>query len=142
MPYISEQYRKNTLGNKIRSSIIQVPLIDTQDRKIDLAPWPKEINEKGIVKFVENGRPEAEMMRKVVCKPDVMILATGYTQAFDFLDETYPTPQEATIRSVWKENDESVGFIGFVRPSFGTSSLPYTLSTLSNISPFAPTDTE
>lgn len=119
MPYISEQYRTSTLLNKIRSRIVQVPLVDTHGRKIDLAPRPKEIDEKGVVIFTENGRPEAEVMKEKVCKPDVLILATGYTQDFSFLDNTYPTPQDATVRNVWKENDETVGFVGFIRPSFG-----------------------
>lgn len=119
MPYISEQYRTNTFLNKIRSSIIQVPVVETHGRKIDLAPLPKNIEKNGVVSFEDNGRPEAEVMKKVTCKPDVVILATGYTQKFSFLDTTYPTPQEATMRSVWKENDNTVGFIGFVRPSFG-----------------------
>ena len=59
-------------------------------------------------------------MKKIVCKPDVLILATGYTQSFPFMDATYPTPQDANMRAIWKENDETVGFMGFVRPSFGT----------------------
>lgn len=119
MPYISELYRTNTLGNKIRSSIIQIPLVKIDGRKIDLAPWPAYIDQKGAVCFTENGRPEAEVMKKLVCKPDILILATGYNQNFAFLDKTYPTPEDATIRRVWKPNDETVGFIGFVRPSFG-----------------------
>ena len=71
------------------------------------------------MRFMENGRPEAEVMRKMICRPDVLILATGYTQSFHFLDGSYPKLQDATIRSVWNEHDESVAFIGFVRPSFG-----------------------
>lgn len=124
MPYISAQYRTNTFFNKIRSSIAQVPIIDTHGRKIDLAPWPESINEDGVVSFIENGRPEAEVMKKVICKPDVVILATGYDQQFSFLNNTYPTPRDATIRNVWKPEDETVAFIGFVRPSFGSHLQP------------------
>lgn len=119
MPYITSQYRSPSILNTLRSYIAQVPLAPTYGRFIDLAPWPKSINEKGIVTFTENGRPEAEVMRSKICKPDIMILATGYTQSFPFLDSTYPMPQEANIRLVWKENDETVAFIGFIRPSFG-----------------------
>jgi dimethylaniline monooxygenase (N-oxide forming) len=119
MPYISKQYRTNSFVNILRSYIAQVPLANTHDRVIDLAPWPKEIGEKGIVRFVENGRAEAEVMTKKVCKPDVLVLATGYTQSFPFLDSTYPTPNQANMRTVWKEGDSTVGFIGFLRPSFG-----------------------
>jgi dimethylaniline monooxygenase (N-oxide forming) len=119
MPYISSQYRTNSLGNKIRSCIAQVRIPDTHGRKIDLAPWPRHVDEKGVVRFTENGRPEADVMRSKVCRPDLVILATGYIQSFPFLDSSYPTPQDANIRRIWSEGDESVGFIGFVRPSFG-----------------------
>lgn len=121
MPYISEQYRTTSLINTLRSYVAQVPLADTQGKKIELAPWPESVDGKGIVKFVENGREEARSLkeRKVMCKPDLVVLATGYTQSFPFLDKSYPVPAQADMRSVWKTGDESVGFIGFVRPSFG-----------------------
>lgn len=98
---------------------MQLP--DTDNRIIDLAPWPSHIAEDGVVHFIDNGRPEAERMRDVKRKVDVLIFATGYDQAFPFLDETYPRPEDADIRRVWKAGDESVGYIGFVRPSFGMS---------------------
>jgi dimethylaniline monooxygenase (N-oxide forming) len=80
---------------------------------------PEFINEKGVVTFKDNGGPEAERMRKRVIKPDVLILATGYKQVFPFLDSSYITSCEADIRNIWKSGDESIGFTGFVRPSFG-----------------------
>lgn len=121
MPYITSQYRKASTLNTLRSYIAQVPLMPTRGLQIDLAPWPQSITEKGIVRFVENGRPEAEVMRTKVCKPHVLILATGYTQSFPFLDYSYPLPKDANMRAIWKEGDGSVAFIGFVRPSFGKS---------------------
>ncbi|KAG4430171.1 hypothetical protein IFR05_014347 [Cadophora sp. M221] len=120
MPYISAQYRTNNWIDRVRSYIAQVPIVNTHGRVINLAPLPQDVNEKGVVRFVDNGRPEAEVMKKTVCKPDVLILATGYTQTFKFLDDSYPKPKDATVRSVWKSNDPTVAFIGFVRPSFGS----------------------
>jgi dimethylaniline monooxygenase (N-oxide forming) len=54
-------------------------------------------------------------------RPDTVIYATGYTQEFGFFDKKgkYATPDEADIRNVAKTGDESVGFIGFVRPGVG-----------------------
>ena len=123
MPYISAPYRTHSLVNNIRSSILQVPIAETGGRQIDLAPWPESIDKNGIVKFRDNGRPEAKKMRSKACKPDVLIFATGYKQEFCFLDKSYATPDEANIRNIWKSGDETVGFIGFVRPSFGKSSV-------------------
>ncbi|KAI0998110.1 hypothetical protein K3495_g10083 [Podosphaera aphanis] len=119
MPYISNQYRTSSIIDSLRSCVAQVPIVDTQGRKIDLAPWPKEIDENGIVTFMNNNRREAQVMSKKIYKPDIVVMATGYSQNFPFLDDSYSRPQEANIRGIWKEGDESVSFIGFVRPSFG-----------------------
>jgi len=53
--------------------------------------------------------------------PQTVIFATGYTQKFDFFDMSseYATAGEADIRDVYKKGDETVGFIGFVRPGVG-----------------------
>jgi dimethylaniline monooxygenase (N-oxide forming) len=123
MPFISEQYRKSSRVNTLRSYIAQVPLTPTYGKKIDLAPWPESVDQMGIVNFTENGRKEADTMRKVICKPNLLILATGYKQTFPFLNSSYPTPVDADMRSIWRTGDESVAFIGFVRPSFGMRSL-------------------
>jgi hypothetical protein len=135
MPYISTPYREQSLLNGVRSAILQVPIADTSGRHIDLAPWPEFIDEKGIVHFNDNDRPEAERMRKKVIKPAVLVFATSYKQEFLFLDSNYITPGEADIRNVWKSGDESVGLMSFVRPSFGISNSfpsPRETSSLSN----------
>ncbi|KIW04498.1 uncharacterized protein PV09_04255 [Verruconis gallopava] len=119
MPYISAPYRKFSILNAFRSLIVQIPISDTKGRHIDLAPWPTRFDEKGVVHFLDNGRPEYEVMKNKVVKPDIVILATGYSQSLNFLNETYPRPHDADIRFIWKGDDESVGYIGFVRPSFG-----------------------
>jgi dimethylaniline monooxygenase (N-oxide forming) len=56
------------------------------DRKLDLAPWPDYVDEKGIVHFKNNGHPESESVKKVTVKPDVLIFVTVYMQKFPFLD--------------------------------------------------------
>jgi dimethylaniline monooxygenase (N-oxide forming) len=121
MPYISAPYRIQSQVNNVRASILQVPIADTADRHIDLAPWPESIDENRIVKFLDNGLPETERMRCKVCKPGVLIFASGYRQEFPFSDDSYINPGEANIRNIWECGDETVGFIGFVRPSFGVS---------------------
>ncbi|KEF51282.1 uncharacterized protein A1O9_12632 [Exophiala aquamarina CBS 119918] len=73
---------------------------DTNGRTIDLAPWPDHIDKDGIIHFVDNGRPEAKRMSRIKRKVDMMIMATGYTQTFPFLDATYPRPEDADIRRI------------------------------------------
>ena len=121
MPYISAPYRSKSILHRVRSFIAQVPLPNTNNRVIDLAPWPSHIDSDGVIHFMESGRPEGQKMRDIKRKVDVLIFATGYDQTFPFLDETYPRPEDADIRRVWKTGDESVGYIGFIRPSFGIS---------------------
>ena len=119
MPYISAPYRTESVANTLRSFIVQMPVVDTRGRQIDLAPWPTHIDENGVVHFRDNGRPEYQVMKDKRVTPDMVILATGYSQALGFVGAAYPKPEEANMRSIWKPNDKSVGYIGFVRPSFG-----------------------
>ncbi|KAK4442431.1 hypothetical protein QBC34DRAFT_454911 [Podospora aff. communis PSN243] len=129
MPYISEPYRaatQSSLLQRIRSSLLQIPILPTHGRHIDLAPWPSHIDRTGTVHFQPTNRPESHRLRNETIKPDILIFATGYTQTFPFLNQTphktecYPTPSSPSmIRSVFSASDPSAGYIGFVRPSFG-----------------------
>ncbi len=121
IPYVSAQYRSSSSIDTFRSYIAQVPLLNTHGRKINIAPWLAGIDENGIARFIQNGRPEAAVMEKTICKPDIVILATGYNQSFKFLDDQYPKSKDANIRGIWRDTDETLAFIGFVRPSFGKS---------------------
>lgn len=119
MPYLSKPYKKRLFLDRIRASILNVPIPDTGNRKIDLAPWPEFICSESIVMFTENGRPEADTMRNVICKPDMLIFATGYSPHFPLLDTSYGDPFDADRRGIWRNGDESIGFIGFVRLAVG-----------------------
>ncbi|KAK2591185.1 hypothetical protein QQS21_011119 [Conoideocrella luteorostrata] len=130
-PYISQPYRPQLPGPRLylyalRSALVQTPIPDTHGRRVDLAPWPKRIDKKGTVEFVNNARPEYERLQGQGIRPDMIVLCTGYKQSFPFLNKSgdksalpYPTPNCADVRSIWKRDDPSVGFIGFVRPSLG-----------------------
>ena len=123
--YISAPYRpkvKSTI-EKLRAHMVSLPQPNTKGRQIDVAPWPDYIDADGFVHFQDNGRPEYQTMKHVACKPDIVVYATGYTQVFSFFDESYPTIFDADIRRIWKASVEDVGFIGFVRPSFGMLTL-------------------
>ena len=144
-PYVSYPYRpeKKSLLETIRSALIAIPVVDTHGRKIDLAPWPERIDADGVVHFRDNGRPEYERMRRETVRPDVVVLCTGYKQVFPFFDHDsnnddnknatrngtksapsppprpYPTASDADVRNIWRRDDPTVAFMGFVRPSLG-----------------------
>jgi dimethylaniline monooxygenase (N-oxide forming) len=123
--YISDPYRpKPGMIERLRARMISLPKVNTQNRQIDLAPWPDHIDADGRLHFQNNGRPEYYTMKDVVVKPDLLIYATGYTQVFPFFDESYPTIFDADVRRVWKSGVHDVGFIGFARPAFGMFMLP------------------
>lgn len=65
-------------------------------------------------------------MKDANIKPDIIVFCTGYKQEFPFLNTTasktgrpYPTANEADVRDIWRRDDPSVAFIGFIRPSLG-----------------------
>lgn len=126
--YISAPYRPKhkTRIERLRAYMVSLPKQDTKGRVIAVAPWPDYIDTDGAVHFQNNARVEYQVMQHTICKPDILIYATGYTQIFPFFDETYPTIFDADIRRVWKAGVEDIGFIGFTRPSFGR--LIYTCS--------------
>ncbi|EQL03283.1 dimethylaniline monooxygenase [Ophiocordyceps sinensis CO18] len=110
----------------LRSAIVQKPVPDTQGKQVDLAPWPESIDGSGIAHFRDTGRPESDRMKKEIVKPDMVILCTGYKQSFPFFQtrregghRAYPVPSEADVRGIWRCNDATIGFIGFLRPSLG-----------------------
>ncbi|KIE00631.1 dimethylaniline monooxygenase, partial [Metarhizium majus ARSEF 297] len=130
-PYISEPYRPKVPGPtlwlySLRSFFVQTPIPDTHGRCVDLAPFPLRFDSNGTVEFTNNGRPEYDRMRGQRIRPDMVVMCTGYKQSFPFLNKSnnandipYPTPDCADVRQVWKRDDPTVGFIGFVRPSLG-----------------------
>lgn len=109
----------------LRSALIQTPVPETNGRQVDLAPWPTGFDSRGVVQFTNNGRPEYDRMKGEEVKPDIVIFCTGYKQSFPFLTSggtisaTYHSPSSADVRGIWKRDDPTVGFIGFIRPSFG-----------------------
>lgn len=93
--------------------------MDTHGRVIELAPWPTHIDGDGQIHFRHSERPEAQRLKGRTRVPDVLIMATGYDLSFPFFDDSYPRPDQADFRRIWKSGEEDVGFIGFVRPAFG-----------------------
>jgi dimethylaniline monooxygenase (N-oxide forming) len=133
--YISSPYRKGWL-NAIRSFFINIPIRDTQDKEIEVAPWPSCIRrvskrdimdrnsdeEVEVMEFNDDGSPESERLKtKPPVVPDTVIFATGYRREFPFLADDYPQPEDCTVRGVYRDIKEGFGYIGMVRPSIGTS---------------------
>ncbi|KAM0270458.1 hypothetical protein ACHAQH_009399 [Verticillium albo-atrum] len=126
--HISPPYRPTeatTFGERVRRFMVHTP-VEVSDRLIDVAPYPTHIDENGVAHFRDNGGEDYQRIKDEVIKPDVIVFATGYLQSFPFLEakantgrKAYPRADEADVREIWKRDDPTVGFIGFVRPGFG-----------------------
>jgi dimethylaniline monooxygenase (N-oxide forming) len=126
-PYLSLPYRPKQPGPSLwlyalRSALVQTPIPDTHGKQVDLAPLPKRIDKRGVVEFVDNGRPEYGRIKLQTIQPDVIVLCTGYQQTFPFLDDKLKVNTNhlsSHVRGIWRREQPTMGFIGFVRPSLG-----------------------
>ncbi|KAJ3292739.1 hypothetical protein HK104_005072, partial [Borealophlyctis nickersoniae] len=119
MPYINRPFKKPYLTQRFaRYHDPKETLHDS--RVIHLRSFPEGFDETGAVIFSKSERKEEKMWSGKVCRPNLVVFATGYEQNFKFLkrdgEGAYPTASEANVREVYKQGDETVGFIGFVRP--------------------------
>ena len=125
MPYINRPYRNRPAFLDYFSRYIDPPedMPPQTNFAVDLAPFPSHFLPSGRAVFPLTKRKDSIRMHRRDVRPDTVIYATGYTQAFDFLDPdgNYPTPTEADIRNITRTGDEDVAFIGFVRPGVGKS---------------------
>jgi dimethylaniline monooxygenase (N-oxide forming) len=99
--------------------------ITPTDKTIDVAPFPSHFSSDGVAHFPITDRPESRKIQDTVVKPDIIVFATGYVPSVPFLDTShnagrraYPSLHETNVRNIWKDDDPTVGFIGFVRPGF------------------------
>ncbi|KAL7797308.1 FAD/NAD(P)-binding domain-containing protein [Trichoderma ceciliae] len=125
--HVSSPWRptKWPLATRVRRFFFNTD-IPPVSRTIEVAPNPSHISDDGVAHFPLNGRPESERINETVVKPDVVIFATGYLPAFPYLNtadnddcKPYPVAFDADVRQIWKSDDPTVGFIGFIRPGFG-----------------------
>lgn len=125
MPYINRPYRKRAWYLDYISRYID-PAEDSPPQTnftVELAPFPSHFTDEGRPVFTPSKRKDYARISKMDIRPDTIVYATGYTQNFSYLDEDsdYPTPRDADLRDIARSGDESVGFIGYVRPGVGKS---------------------
>ncbi|KAL5594051.1 hypothetical protein BROUX41_001103 [Berkeleyomyces rouxiae] len=115
LSYISAGHRPTSLFYRLRAALINVPITDTGDCRIETAPWPGKLGDNGVIVF--DGEVDASLRG---FSPDVIVSATGYKRAIPWLDENeYGSPMSADVRGIYSSKDISVAFIGFQRPSLG-----------------------
>ncbi|KAL7422609.1 hypothetical protein Q5752_003257 [Cryptotrichosporon argae] len=98
---------------------IDPPLPTVRQPSIDVVPFPTRF-EDGRAMFPpppEHRRNETAWQRE--CRPDLVVLCTGYRQEWDWMDSSYATPDRCDVRGICRSDDLSVAFIGFLRPGVG-----------------------
>jgi len=123
MPYINRPYRKRAaiLDYLSRYHEPEEDMPPQTDFAVELSPFPERFTKEGRAVFLQTQRKESTRMAGMDVRPDMIVFATGYTQEFSFFKEGsgYPTPKDADVRDIFKRGDETVGFIGFLRPGVG-----------------------
>ena len=124
MQFINTPHYDLSWIHKIFAHYIDPPVPKgVDDPTIHLVTFPKEFDSTG--KAVFPPPPEhrsKETAWKEECRPDLVVLATGYKQEWGWVGEGYATPDECDLRGVCSSKDLSVGYLGFLRPGVGTSS--------------------
>ncbi|KAG9004845.1 hypothetical protein FRB94_002012 [Tulasnella sp. JGI-2019a] len=123
MPYINRPYRDRAPILDYLSQY-EEPAEDMPpctNFAVELAPFPERFTAEGRAVFPLTDRKESIRMAKMDIRPDVILFATGYTQDFSFFnkEDGYATAGELDVRDLLKRGDETVAFIGFVRPGVG-----------------------
>ncbi|EJD46098.1 FAD/NAD(P)-binding domain-containing protein [Auricularia subglabra TFB-10046 SS5] len=123
MPYINRPYRNRPRILEYMSRYIDPPEDSPPqtDFTVDLAPSPTHFTPDGRAVFPISKRKDAIRMASRDVRPDIVIFATGYTQQFSIFrgEDSYPTASEADVRNIVRSGDETVAFIGHVRPGVG-----------------------
>jgi len=120
MPYLNRPYKESHPLAFLGNGYVDPPE-DAQSKKwVDTCTFPERIDETGRVIFEKRpDRKDWRRMKDTEVRPNCVVYCTGYKQSFYFLDPSYPTAADATIRNIVSPADPSISFIGFVRPGVG-----------------------
>ncbi|KDR81496.1 hypothetical protein GALMADRAFT_239475 [Galerina marginata CBS 339.88] len=123
MPYLNRPYRSRPWYLEFVSRYIDPPedCPPQTNFVVELAPFPSHFLPNGQAAFSPSQRKDALRVMKMDIRPDTIIYATGYTQEFKYLDNDsfYPSLRDANLRNITRTGDESLAFIGYVRPGVG-----------------------
>lgn len=134
MQFINQPYYSLSPLHRLFAHYIDPPLPKNVDNpRIDVVPFPKSFDATG--KAILPPPPahrSKEVGWKEECRPDLVVMCTGYRQDWSWLGDGYPKgPDECDVRGVCSSKDPSIAFIGFQRPGVGMST-PSILETMTD----------
>ncbi|KAH3919159.1 hypothetical protein HBI56_100610 [Parastagonospora nodorum] len=120
MPYLNRPYQEKHPLGFLGNGYVDPPEDAQSKRWVDTCSFPSHIDAIGRVLF--EPRPDRKDWRRLKdaeIRPDCVVYCTGYKQSFSWLDPSYPTASDASIRNIVAPEETSIAFIGFVRPGVG-----------------------
>jgi dimethylaniline monooxygenase (N-oxide forming) len=120
MPYLNRPYQEKHPLAFLGNGYVDPPEDALSKRWVDTCSFPERIDETGRVTFESRpDRKDWRRMKNIEVRPDCVVYCTGYKQVFSWLDASYPTASDASIRNIIAPSHPSIAFIGFVRPGVG-----------------------
>jgi dimethylaniline monooxygenase (N-oxide forming) len=120
MPYLNRPYQEKHPLGFLGNGYVDPPEDAQSKRWVDTCTFPERIDKTGRVIFQKNAdRKDWRRMKDAEVRPTCVVYCTGYKQSFSYLDPSYKTASDATVRNIVAPEEPSVAFIGFVRPGVG-----------------------
>ena len=120
MPYLNRPYQEKHPLAFLGNGYVDPPEDANSKQWVDTCTFPSSIDSTGRVIFEKReDRKDWRRMKNVEVRPNTIIYCTGYKQVFSWLDPTYPTAADATVRNIVAPSHPDIAFIGFVRPGVG-----------------------
>jgi hypothetical protein len=123
MQFINQPYYSLSPFHRLFAHYIDPPLPKNVDNpRIDVVPFPTRFVDGKAIFPPPPAHRSKEIGWKEECRPDLVIMCTGYRQEWSWLGRGYPKgPDECDVRGVCSSKDPSIAFIGFLRPGVGES---------------------
>jgi dimethylaniline monooxygenase (N-oxide forming) len=120
MPYLNRPYQEKHPLAFLGNGYVDPPEDAQSKRWVDTCTFPERIDETGRIIFEKRtDRKDWRRMKNTEVRPDCVVYCTGYKQAFNWLDPSYPTASDAIIRNIVAPSHPDIAFIGYVRPGVG-----------------------
>ncbi|EIW68505.1 hypothetical protein TREMEDRAFT_69401 [Tremella mesenterica DSM 1558] len=122
MQYINRPFKKLSWIHKSIAHYVDLPSPEgLEETIVKIVPFPLKFDQDGKAIFPPPPKHrEKEIAWKEECKPEIVVLCTGYKQEWDWLSDEYPKgPEECDIRGICWSKDLTICFIGFLRPGVG-----------------------
>jgi dimethylaniline monooxygenase (N-oxide forming) len=120
MPYLNRPYKEKHPLAFLGNGYVDPEEDSRSERWVDTCTFPQSFDSTGKVTFEKRpDRKDWRRLKNTEVRPNCVVYCTGYKQSFSYLDSSYLTASDATVRNIIAPTEPTVSFIGFVRPGVG-----------------------